>query len=109
MGLNPPASSSVDSGMPAVPSLAPGEGVIEVKDVTILYGKSRALDNVTASFPPGAVGLLGPNGAGKSSLLKTLLGFLVPDKGHARVLGMDVARRPLDVRQQVGYMPEIDC
>ncbi|MGH9866762.1 MAG: ATP-binding cassette domain-containing protein [Candidatus Polarisedimenticolia bacterium] len=95
--------------MPAAPSLPPGEGVIEVKDVTILYGKGRALDDVTASFPPGAVGLLGPNGAGKSSLLKTLLGFLVPHKGHARVLGMEVAQRPLDVRQQVGYMPEIDC
>jgi ABC-2 type transport system ATP-binding protein len=95
--------------MPDAPKLDPGQGVIEVKDVTILYGKARALDSVTATFPAGAVGLLGPNGAGKSSLLKTLLGFLKPDRGSARVMGLDVASRPLDVRQQVGYMPEIDC
>ncbi|HKY33886.1 MAG TPA: ABC transporter ATP-binding protein [Candidatus Polarisedimenticolia bacterium] len=86
-----------------------GDFVIQVENLTILYGKGRALDRVTAGFPPGAVGLLGPNGAGKSSLLKTLLGFLKPDQGSARVLGMEVAARPLDVRQRVGYMPEIDC
>jgi len=83
--------------------------VIEVQDVSILYGRNHALDGVTAAFPAGAVGLLGPNGAGKSSLLKTLLGFVRPDRGRSRVLGIDVAERPLDVRQSVGYMPEIDC
>jgi len=85
------------------------DGVIQVEDLSIIYGRHRALDSVTASFPAGAVGLLGPNGAGKSSLLKTLLGFLTPTSGHASVLGMEVAARPLDVRQKVGYMPEIDC
>ena len=85
------------------------EPVITVENLTILYGRQRALDSVSASFPAGAVGLLGPNGAGKSSLLKALLGFLSPDQGTARVLGLNVAERPLDVRQRVGYMPEIDC
>ncbi len=85
------------------------QAVIQVEGLSIIYGRNRALDNVTASFPPGAVGLLGPNGAGKSSLLKALLGFLTPTQGTARVLDMDVAARPLDVRQAVGYMPEIDC
>jgi len=85
------------------------DGVIQVEDLSIIYGRHRALDSVTASFPAGAVGLLGPNGAGKSSLLKTLLGFLTPTSGRASVLGMEVAARPLDVRQKVGYMPEIDC
>jgi ABC-2 type transport system ATP-binding protein len=107
--MNPPGPPSVDRGMPAEARPAPGEGVIEVNGVSLIYGRNRALDNVTASFPQGAVGLLGPNGAGKSSLLKTLLGFLTPHQGGARVLGIDVAARPLDVRQQVGYMPEIDC
>ncbi len=93
--------------MPAAPG--GGDHVIEVEDLTILYGQQRALDTVTARFPRGAVGLLGPNGAGKSTLLKALLGFLIPDSGRARVLGMSVADRPLDIRQQVGYMPEIDC
>ena len=85
------------------------DGVIQVENLSIVYGRNRALDSVSASFPAGAVGLLGPNGAGKSSLLKTLLGFHQPTSGTARVLGIDVAGRPLDIRQKVGYMPEIDC
>ena len=85
------------------------DAVIQVENLSIIYGKGRALDSVSATFPPGATGLLGPNGAGKSSLLKTLLGFLTPSSGRASVLGIEVARQPLDVRQKVGYMPEIDC
>lgn len=83
--------------------------IIEVDNLSIIYGRHRALDSVSAVFPQGAVGLLGPNGAGKTSLLRTLLGFLPPTQGRALVLGIDVARRPQDVRQSVGYMPEIDC
>ncbi len=105
--MNRSGPASVDNLMPDLPGGT--EGVIQVEDLTISYGRNRALDSVSAVFPPGAVGLLGPNGAGKSSLLKALLGFLKPSRGTARVLGMDVAARPLDVRQQVGYMPEIDC
>jgi ABC-2 type transport system ATP-binding protein len=82
---------------------------IEVDNITLQYGRFRALDGATASFSEGAMGLLGPNGAGKTSLLKVLLGFLTPTTGSAKVLGMDVAARPLDVRQAVGFMPEIDC
>ena len=59
-------------------------------------------------FLPGAVGLLGPNGAGKSTLLKSLLGFIVPDKGSMKVLDMDVATSPLEIRARIGYMPESD-
>jgi len=52
--------------------------------------------------------LLGPNGAGKSTMLKALLGFIVPERGRLRVLGLDVAQSPLDIRARVGYMPEND-
>jgi len=83
--------------------------VVEVEAVTMRYGRMTALDAATAAFPDGAVGLLGPNGAGKTSLLKVLLGFLVPTTGSARVLGMNVLEQPLDVRQAIGYMPEVDC
>lgn len=76
--------------------------------VTVTYGKNRALRDVTASFPKGAVGLLGPNGAGKSTMLKSLLGFIPPESGRLEVLGLDVAHRPLDVRATIGYMPEND-
>jgi ABC-2 type transport system ATP-binding protein len=59
-------------------------------------------------FRGGAVGLLGPNGAGKSTLLKALLGFIKPRHGRLRVLGLDVADRPLEIRSRTGYMPESD-
>lgn len=83
--------------------------VVTVSGVTVLYGRQRALDNVSASFPPGAIGLLGPNGAGKSTLLKALLGFVAPGSGTMTVLGLDVATSPAEVRARLGYMPEVDA
>jgi ABC-2 type transport system ATP-binding protein len=82
--------------------------VAVLENLTVAYGAQRALQNVTTTFPPGAVGLLGPNGAGKSTLIKALLGFIVPTAGRMQVLGLDVARSPLDIRARVGYMPETD-
>jgi ABC-2 type transport system ATP-binding protein len=86
----------------------PGSSVVTLESVTVAYGKNAALRDVTASFPGGAVGLLGPNGAGKSTMIKALLGFLVPTRGRMRVLGLDVAEVPLEIRARVGYMPESD-
>src|SRR6195952_3011543 len=86
-----------------------GAPVVTLESVTVTYGKNRALRDVTSSFAAGAVGLLGPNGAGKSTLLKALLGFIVPERGRLRVLGLDVAESPLDIRARVGYMPESDA
>jgi ABC-2 type transport system ATP-binding protein len=82
--------------------------VVQCQNLSVRYGKNWALKDVTAVFPPGAVGLLGPNGAGKSTLLKSLLGFLVPDKGSMKVIDMDVAASPLEIRERIGYMPESD-
>jgi ABC-2 type transport system ATP-binding protein len=83
--------------------------VVTLDAVTVTYGRQAALRDVTASFAAGAVGLLGPNGAGKSTMIKALLGFVVPDRGRMRVLGLDVAGAPLDIRARVGYMPESDA
>jgi ABC-2 type transport system ATP-binding protein len=88
--------------------MAEGDPVVTLEGVTVTYGKNRALRDVTSSFASGAVGLLGPNGAGKSTMLKSLLGFIVPERGRLRVLGLDVAASPLDIRARVGYMPESD-
>src|SRR6187397_2405864 len=89
--------------------MAEGDPVVTLEGVTVTYGKNRALKEVTSSFAAGAVGLLGPNGAGKSTMLKALLGFIVPERGRMRVLGLDVATSPLDIRSRVGYMPESDA
>ncbi len=82
--------------------------VVQADQLSVRYGKNVALNNVSAIFPPGAVGLLGPNGAGKSTLLKSLMGFLVPEQGSMKVLGIDVAASPLEIRERIGYMPESD-
>ncbi len=83
--------------------------VVSLDHVTVTYGSNRALRDVTSSFGAGAVGLLGPNGAGKSTMIKSLLGFIVPTTGQMKVLGLDVATSPLEIRARVGYMPENDA
>jgi ABC-2 type transport system ATP-binding protein len=85
------------------------EPVVTLDAVTVMFGKNAALRDVTTTFSAGAVGLLGPNGAGKSTMIKSLLGFIVPDRGQMRVLGLDVATSPLAIRARVGYMPESDA
>src|SRR6476646_8437335 len=82
--------------------------VVTLRSVSVAYGKNFALRDVTATFRAGAVGLLGPNGAGKSTMIKSLLGFIVPTSGELRVLGLDVATSPLEIRARIGYMPEND-
>jgi ABC-2 type transport system ATP-binding protein len=83
--------------------------VVTLENVTVMYGRNQALSDVTTTFERGAVGLLGPNGAGKSTMLKSLLGFIVPSQGRMRVLGLDVATSPVDIRARIGYMPENDA
>ena len=84
------------------------ETVVSLDRVSVRYGRNPALREVTAAFPAGAVGLLGPNGAGKSTMIKALLGFLTPETGEMRVLGLDVRTSPLRIRGRIGYMPESD-
>src|SRR3954468_20801676 len=68
-----------------------------------------ALDELTIDIEPGVVGLVGANGAGKSTLIKILLGLLPQTSGQATVLGHDVVRESMKIRELVGYMPENDC
>jgi ABC-2 type transport system ATP-binding protein len=83
--------------------------LVQLDGVETRYGELRALKSVTVALEPGRIGLLGPNGAGKSTLLKTLLGLVSPDHGTVKVLGLDVARAPFEVRSLIGYMPEGDA
>src|SRR5215471_14219052 len=80
-----------------------------LNDITKTYGRITALRNLSVSVQPGAVGLLGPNGAGKTTLIRTLLGLITVDAGGGEVLGMDIHRRRLDIRQAVGFAPEDEC
>jgi ABC-2 type transport system ATP-binding protein len=90
-------------------SVMPAASVVDLENVSVQYGKNRALRDVNVTFPKGAVGLLGPNGAGKSTMIKALLGLLAPERGQMRVLGLDVRHSPLEIRRRIGYMPESDA
>ena len=90
-------------------SVMPAASVVDLENVSVQYGKNRALRDINVAFPKGAVGLLGPNGAGKSTMIKSLLGLLAPERGRMRVLGLDVRHSPLEIRRRIGYMPESDA
>jgi ABC-2 type transport system ATP-binding protein len=83
--------------------------VIETQALSKVFGQQPALDGVSLSVAPGAIGLLGPNGAGKSTFMKCLLQLLPITSGSARLLGREVGREGRDIRKRVGYTPEQDC
>ena len=65
-----------------------------------------ALDDLSLSVEPGAIGLVGQNGAGKSTLIKILLGLVRHTAGKVRVYGSDVVKNGVGLRGRIGYMPE---
>ena len=81
--------------------------MIEVKNLTKIYGEQRAIDNISFIANKGEIlGFLGPNGAGKTTTMKILTCFIPPSSGSASVCGFDVTTAPLEVRREVGYLPE---
>ncbi len=80
---------------------------IEVKNIYKSYGRQKVLDDVSFQIGKGEItGLLGPNGAGKSTLMKVITGYIKPDSGTVKVMGMDVADQPLEIKKHIGYLPE---
>jgi ABC-2 type transport system ATP-binding protein len=80
---------------------------IQVDRVSKLFGKQKALDNVSFSIQSGqVVGFLGPNGAGKSTMMKIITGFIQPSRGKVRVNGISITDSNTDFRKHIGYLPE---
>jgi len=80
---------------------------IEIKHIAKLFGKQKALDDVNFYIKKGElVGFLGPNGAGKSTLMKIITGFLPPDAGEVWVNEQKVSAENLEIRKNIGYLPE---
>jgi len=81
--------------------------MIEVEDLRHAYGGKSVLEGVSFQVGRGeVVGYLGPNGAGKSTTIRILMGMLVPSSGRVRVLGLEPASSPREVKALVGYVPE---
>ena len=80
--------------------------LFELAAVTHYYGRVCALRDVTLTVPEGAIGLIGQNGAGKSTLLQVLLGLIRPTAGSVQVLGQTGPAASVQLRGQVGFMPE---
>jgi ABC-2 type transport system ATP-binding protein len=82
--------------------------VVSVSGVTVRYGSTPALIDVSFSFGAGVTGLLGPNGAGKTTLLRVLATALAADGGKVSIFGADPgnAAGRLAARRRLGYMPQ---
>ena len=79
---------------------------ISLEKLTKSYGRARGVVDLTLSVAPGEVfGYLGPNGAGKTTTIRTLLDFIRPTSGTARVLGLDSRRDSIEIHRRTGYLP----
>lgn len=80
---------------------------VRIESVTKIFGNQRALDNISFTVDSGEIiGILGPNGAGKSTMMKIITGFLHPEEGSVRINGEVIGGNTLQIRRQIGYLPE---
>ncbi|OGS42754.1 MAG: ABC transporter ATP-binding protein [Euryarchaeota archaeon RBG_13_57_23] len=83
--------------------------VIEGRDLVKDYGGMKALDRVSITVNEGDFfGFFGPNGAGKTTLIRILTGQLEPSSGSATVMGVDVVKEPMRVKELIGIVPEVE-
>ncbi len=83
------------------------ELAIQTQKLTRRFGNLTAVDGVDLQVMAGQFfGFLGPNGAGKSTTIKILTGLLAPTSGSMQLLGMDFAANPVEVKRQIGVVPE---
>lgn len=80
---------------------------VVVKNLTKIYGEQRAVNDISFEAKPGEVlGFLGPNGAGKTTTMKIVTCFIPQTEGTVEVSGYDVAKNSMEVRRNIGYLPE---
>ncbi|MEP2023514.1 MAG: gliding motility-associated ABC transporter ATP-binding subunit GldA [Reichenbachiella sp.] len=80
---------------------------IEVQNLTKIYGKQKAVNQISFTVNKGEIlGFLGPNGAGKSTTMKIATGYLGASDGKVLIGGIDVSEDPLEAKRMTGYLPE---
>jgi ABC-2 type transport system ATP-binding protein len=86
--------------------IQPGTPVITTQNLSKTF-TAKVLNNINLSINAGEIiGYIGPNGAGKSTTIKILCGIIHDFDGDATVLGLDVRRDILEIKRQIGYIPE---
>ena len=85
----------------------PGEVVLSVRNLSKLYGKRLAVDNLNLDVRRGEIfGFLGPNGAGKTTTIRMMLGLIAPSGGSVDILGKDLAVYRAEILPRVGALVE---
>ncbi|MBC5774734.1 ABC transporter ATP-binding protein [Pontibacter sp. KCTC 32443] len=81
--------------------------MITIENLRKSYGKLQVLGGVSVSFDPGkVVSVIGPNGSGKTTMIKCMLGMVLPDGGDIKISGKSILKEHA-YRSQIGYMPQI--
>ena len=81
--------------------------MIDISNLTKVFGTTRAVDNLSLEVQEGEFFcFLGPNGAGKTTTIKILAGLLRPTSGAARIDGYDVTTNPVEAKRSIGYIPD---
>ena len=81
---------------------------IDIQHINKRFGKIEALHDINITVEQGEVfGLVGPDGAGKSTLFNILTTLLLPDSGQVDIMGKDVVKDYLQIRQSIGYLPGV--
>ncbi len=81
--------------------------MIELLDVTKLYGDLRAVDGLSFRVDRGeVVGLIGPNGAGKTTTLRCVAGIQRPSSGTVRIDGHDIVQDPIEAKRRLAFIPD---
>ncbi len=82
------------------------EIIIQIKELSKYYGKSRGIDNLNLDIYKGEIfGLLGPNGAGKTTTIRVLLDLIRKTSGEAKIFNLDVHLDSVAIRQRIAYLP----
>lgn len=80
--------------------------VIEIQNLTKMYGKSRGIEDISFHVEEGEIfGFIGPNGAGKSTTIRTMLSLIYPTSGSAKIFGKDTVQFSSELKKEIGYLP----